>query len=92
MYKLCFDKELSSMQTTIQKWGNSKGIRIPKKILEDLNFKENDIVEIKKSNGHILIKKAVKEILSLNDLFQGYNDDYKCSEYDFGEDVGSERT
>ena len=80
------------MQTTIQKWGNSKGIRIPKKILEDLNFKENDIVEIKKSNGHILIKKAVKEILSLSDLFEGYNDDYKCSEYDFGEDVGSERT
>ena len=32
------------MQTTIKKWGNSQGIRIPKAFLESLDMKENDNV------------------------------------------------
>ena len=79
------------MQATIQKWGNSRGIRIPKRILDNLNFKENEIVEIKEANGSILIQKAVKEYMSLDDLFKSYNGNYECSEYDFGEDVGNEK-
>ena len=34
------------MQATIQKWGNSQGIRIPKAFLEALGMKENDVVEL----------------------------------------------
>lgn len=79
------------MQATIQKWGNSRGIRIPKRILDNLNFKENEIVEIKESNGSILIQKSIKEFSSLEELFEGYTGNYKCSEYDFGEDVGNEK-
>lgn len=30
------------MQATIQKWGNSQGIRIPKAFLEALGIREND--------------------------------------------------
>ena len=30
------------MQATIQKWGNSQGIRIPKAFLDALNMAEND--------------------------------------------------
>jgi antitoxin MazE len=79
------------MQATIQKWGNSQGVRIPKKILDDLCFSENEVVEVREFNGNILIQKAVKKYLNLDELFEGYTGDYKCSEYDFGEDVGREK-
>ncbi len=79
------------MQGTIQKWGNSQGIRIPKKLLEKLNFKENEVVELKETDGNLLIKKSKKKYNNLSELFEGYNDDYKCSEFDLGEDVGREK-
>lgn len=79
------------MMTTIQKWGNSQGIRLPKKILEDLNFGENEVVEVKEFNGNILIQKSIRHYTDLDELFEGYASGYKCSEYDFGEDVGQEK-
>lgn len=46
------------MYTTIQKWGGSQGVRIPKNIMEMLGLRENDKVEIKAEDGAILIRKA----------------------------------
>jgi Growth regulator len=79
------------MLVTIQKWGNSQGIRIPKKILENVKFKENERVDIQELNGDIIIKKITKEYSSLDELFNDYEGEYKCEEYDFGEDVGFEK-
>lgn len=78
------------MRATIQKWGNSQGVRIPKKILDNLKFKENERVDIQELNGDIIIKKITREYSSLDELFEGYTGDYKCEEYNFGEDVGLE--
>ena len=79
------------MITTIQKWGNSQGVRLPKKILDNLQFEENEVVEITEFNGNILIQKSVKKYTDLDELFVNYTGDYKCTEYDFGEDVGREK-
>ncbi len=76
------------MLATIQKWGNSQGIKIPKRILEDLKFEENHFVEVVAFSGNILIQKSVEKHTDLDKLFEGYTGDYKCSEYDFGEDMG----
>jgi antitoxin MazE len=46
------------MQTTIQKWGNSQGIRIPKAFLEALGMFENDTVEISRKDDNIVITKV----------------------------------
>ena len=46
------------MTATLQKWGNSQGIRIPKQIIKDLNLKENDILSIEKIDNAIVFKKA----------------------------------
>jgi len=48
------------MTTTIVKWGNSRGIRLPKPFLESLNLKDNDAVNVTTHNDTIIIKKAVK--------------------------------
>ena len=74
--------------TTMQKWGTSLGVRIPKAILTNLGICENDKVEIQTYSSGILIKKALTD---LDMLFEGYEGDYQCTEYDFGEDVGAEK-
>jgi len=48
------------MQTTIVKWGNSQGIRLPKVLLESVNLTNNDIVDVTAENGNIIIKKPKK--------------------------------
>ena len=48
------------MQATIQKWGNSQGIRIPKAFLDALGMMENDLVELNRVDDNIVITK-VKE-------------------------------
>jgi len=48
------------MTTTIVKWGNSRGIRLPKPFLESLDLKDNDTVDIITDNGAIVIKKSEK--------------------------------
>jgi len=48
------------MIATITKWGNSKGIRIPKPYLENLGLNENDIVNISIDNDAIVIRKSNK--------------------------------
>ena len=47
------------MFTTIQKWGNSQGLRIPKPMLESVGIRENDRVELIQTADSITIKKAV---------------------------------
>jgi antitoxin MazE len=46
------------MYATIQKWGNSNGIRIPKVLLEALGLGENDRVELVQSEDAIMVKKV----------------------------------
>ena len=46
------------MYATIQKWGNSQGLRIPKTLLDAIGLRENDRVELTQSEDGIRIKKA----------------------------------
>ena len=48
------------MYATIQKWGNSNGLRLPKTMLEAIGMKENDRVELIQSEDSITIKKAAR--------------------------------
>lgn len=46
------------MYATIQKWGNSNGLRIPKAFLDTLGLRENDRVELTQTEDSITIRKA----------------------------------
>ena len=76
----------------IQKWGNSQGIRLPKKILKDLGIDINDKIEIS-LNGEEIILKKIKKYTNLDDLFKDYKGDYRkdFDEFEFfGEAQGCE--
>ena len=81
------------MMTTIQKWGNSQGVRLPKAILDALSLQENDAVEIVAENNSIIIKKAIRKRRaqkSLEERFQNYTGNYQCTEWNTGKPVGKE--
>ena len=81
------------MQTTIVKWGNSQGIRLPKIILESLSLQENDPVEIIIDNDSIVIKKAKRKRRakkSLDERFENYEGTCEFEEIDWGKPVGKE--
>ena len=46
------------METTIQKWGNSQGLRIPKALLDAVGLRENDRVELIQTDDGIQIRKV----------------------------------
>ena len=81
------------MLTTIQKWGNSQGVRLPKTILDELLLQEYDQVEIVAENSSIVIRKATRKHRakkSLEELFANYTGNYKCEEWDTGKPIGKE--
>ena len=77
------------MFTTVQKWGNSHAIRIPKVLLEMAQLKENDQVEIRVQNGNLAIIPVQKH-RTLEERIAEYSGDYKCTEWDTGESKGKE--
>ncbi len=79
------------MQATIQKWGNSQGIRIPKAFLEALGMMENDLVELTRVDDNIVIKKVKKQNdLTLDDIFKDYDGESAAENFDWGSPVGKE--
>jgi len=78
------------MLATIQKWGNSQGVRLPKVFLDELNMREGSEVEILKQDNIIIIKNAAPRRKTIQELFAGYDDDYTPEEIDWGNPVGNE--
>ena len=80
------------MTTMIQKWGNSQGVRIPKVILDSVNWSENEKIVIIVDNGKLVIEKAKEEHKRKNikELFKDYKEDYTSVEIDWGKPEGDE--
>jgi len=92
------------MITTIQKWGNSQGIRLPKFILESAELRENDQVDVTVDNESIIIKKTTRKRrarVSLEERLEAYyqkpideilaeEELYTPHEQDWGKPVGRE--
>lgn len=78
------------MYTTIQKWGNSHAIRLPKGILETAALQENDQVEIITENDCIVIKRAGRRHKTLEERLAGYAGEYTCTEWQSGKPQGKE--
>ena len=90
------------MTTTITKWGNSHGIRIPKHILESLQLQESDTVELDVSENALHVKKkpessVPKTVEELYEDFYGVDfetaireNPYDLPLLDWGPPVGEE--
>lgn len=79
------------MQATIQKWGNSQAIRLPKAILETAQLGENEPVQIFAERDKIIIRKAAAmKHRTLAERLEGFEGEYVGKEWDTGAPVGKE--
>ena len=74
----------------IQKWGNSQGIRIPKKMLETLDLKVNDSISIEEGENCLKIKKVEEKLSNIEKLFLNYEGEYEKIDLDWDNAVGKE--
>ena len=87
-----FYKRGDFMQATTQKLENSQGIRIPKAFLEAVGMAENNSVEPERMNDSTIIKKVEHSSkVTLEEIFAGYEGDYKTENFDWGKPVGKEK-
>ncbi|MCL2086538.1 MAG: AbrB/MazE/SpoVT family DNA-binding domain-containing protein [Oscillospiraceae bacterium] len=92
------------MVTTIQRWGNSQAIRLPKIILDSLLLQENDQVDIVAENDSIIIRRSARKRRAkksiderLETFYHKPIDEiladetlYAPTEYDWGKPMGKE--
>lgn len=58
------------MQTRIQKWGNSLGLRIPKSLAEEAGVKAGSEVNLSMKDGSLVVKTAIRRKYRLADLLR----------------------
>ncbi len=78
------------MQTKIQKWGNSLALRIPKSFALNVNFKQNELVDISIHKGTIIIAPITQKEYSLEKLLKGVSENNLHNEFDTGAPAGKE--
>ena len=80
------------METKIQKWGNSQGLRIAKNILEESGISIGDEVNLTVRGGKIVValKKPARRKESLQELVSRIPEGYKTEEESWGKPAGRE--
>ena len=78
------------MQTQVKIWGNSQGIRIPKEVLHEAAISVNDVLDVKVSNGMIMLVKPFRH-KTLEERAAEYDGKLNLDgEFDWGEAAGRE--
>lgn len=75
------------MVTTIQRWGNSLGVRIPKPFAVRAPLSENSEVDISIQDGRIVVSPTVKE-WKLDDLLARITPRNAHTEISWGQKAG----
>ena len=78
------------MQTRVQKWGNSLGVRIPRGLAEQIGLGAGTEVSLSAKDGDLIVKPAQPTRLSLDVLLAGVTAENLHSSVDTGEAVGVE--
>lgn len=76
-------------QVALKAWGNSQGIRIPKKILEASHIKKDDVLLIEGEEDMIIIRKKFPH-KTFEERLSEYNGKITTVDFDWGEPVGEE--
>ncbi|MGA2260335.1 MAG: AbrB/MazE/SpoVT family DNA-binding domain-containing protein [Acidobacteriota bacterium] len=80
------------MVTKVQKWGNSQGLRLAKRVLEDAHISVGDNVDVTIRDGTIIIVpiKRIRGKRSLQELVARIPKNYEVWEIDWGKPIGRE--
>jgi len=88
---LIVDTELEdSMQTRVQRWGNSLAVRIPKSFAEEVGLQDNSPVNLRLSQGKLVLEPSTPRAPSLEELLAGVRRSNLHAEFDTGPARGRE--
>ena len=83
--------EVILMIATIQKWGNSQGVRLPLNLLGKAGLEPNDEVIISAKDKSLVITRArLQRRVTISELFENYDGGYEPVDVDWGAPVGKE--
>lgn len=78
------------MTATVQKWGNSLALRIPRTVAKDIHLQQGSLVELSAANGKLLVSPTGKRKRGLARLLAGVTRSNLHSAIDWGDPVGRE--
>ncbi len=78
------------MTATIQKWGNSLALRLPKALAAEAYIAEGSRVELVRTEEGVLVKVGRKPCYRLSELLAGVTRKNMHPETDWGRSVGRE--
>ena len=77
------------MTASIQKWGNSLALRIPRAVARQIRVENGGTVELSVESGTLTIR-AARPRYQLSNLVKSMHPDNSHEEADWGESVGRE--
>ena len=78
------------MKTSVQKWGNSLALRIPKAFAEQTRLRKGASVSLTLQNGSMVVKPLGRRKYSLKELVSKITPQNRHPETDWGPPVGKE--
>ena len=78
------------MKTTVQKWGNSYAVRIPKSFIKKVGLEYRTAVELTRGDGKLIIQPVKEVSITLEELLAGVNKKNLHTAADTGAPVGNE--
>ena len=78
------------MQTKIQRWGNSLGLRIPRSFAEEAGVEAGSEVELSVRDGDLVVRAAKRRTYRLSELLEKITAKNLHGEVDAGGPIGRE--
>jgi antitoxin MazE len=78
------------MKSTVQKWGNSLAIRIPKSFANEIDLSQGAEIDLVLLGNKIQIEPTEKKKITLSDLLSKVTEENIHQEIDTGDPVGKE--
>lgn len=78
------------METKIQRWGNSLGLRIPKSFAAEARVEAGSTVDISVENGELRIRPLVRPAYDLGELLNRVTESNRHGAAEWGEPEGRE--
>lgn len=78
------------MKTTVQKWGNSYAVRIPKSFIKEVGLEYRTEVILSLEEGRLVITPVKEETITLDELLEGVTRKNLHNAVDTGDPVGNE--
>lgn len=78
------------MHSTIRKWGNSLGLRIPRAFADELGLEDGTTIDLSLQGGHLIIRAVHPNDAVLQNLLDRVKDDQLHGEIDTGPPRGGE--